>query len=267
MKIDGNKGFTLIELLVVISIISLLVAILLPALAKARESARRVQCLTNVRQLGVAEHTFLVNHNDILPISGSYSWPMKGEMSAWAVSQGTDTYSQFAMLIVDYANGTRDLATWGANPPKVLRCPSRQKIGPSYAACSNSARDFPVTLNALLRTASRLPQVTESVPAFWSDRINIYNGGNNGGAMATNHKKSDWEPVGGNVGWADGSAHWHEYPATGSTMGYKKAGGSGGEHAVPTNNLFVRTDASGYADTTWGLSLANASKQITELTK
>jgi prepilin-type N-terminal cleavage/methylation domain-containing protein/prepilin-type processing-associated H-X9-DG protein len=65
-----RSGFTLVELLVVIGIIALLIALLLPALNRAREAANLVACLSNLRQIGTAARLHQVEHRGWMPIGG-----------------------------------------------------------------------------------------------------------------------------------------------------------------------------------------------------
>jgi prepilin-type N-terminal cleavage/methylation domain-containing protein len=74
MKNQGTRGFTLIELLVVISIISILIAILLPALAKARTSARMVLEISNMRQVGIAILSYATDHKGIILANNAYPY-------------------------------------------------------------------------------------------------------------------------------------------------------------------------------------------------
>jgi len=76
----SHRGFTLIELLVVIAIIAILIALLLPAVQQAREAARRSQCKNNLKQCGLALHTYHDTYKVLPPGAVTSNWIGWGTM-------------------------------------------------------------------------------------------------------------------------------------------------------------------------------------------
>lgn len=142
-SIRQQHGFTLIELLVVIAIISILIAILLPALGSARESARGAQCLSNAKQIATASYAHAFDRDSQLPVGGTIHNVGIGT-AANLGKLGLITYDIAAPKVApypaalnhDYMDNRMDLssaATLGAdlidlNKMRYFQCPSDEVI-------------------------------------------------------------------------------------------------------------------------------------------
>jgi prepilin-type N-terminal cleavage/methylation domain-containing protein/prepilin-type processing-associated H-X9-DG protein len=112
-----RRGFTLIELLVVIAIIAILAAILFPVFAQARESARKTQCASNARQVGMGTQMYLQDYEEMFPIGYLDARPVIGREIIWhfliSPYMGEGRFESYA----DGANNQRPA-------PAVRSCPS-----------------------------------------------------------------------------------------------------------------------------------------------
>jgi prepilin-type N-terminal cleavage/methylation domain-containing protein len=87
-KENSREGFTLIELLVVIAIIAILAAMLLPALSAAKERAKVIQCVSNLKQIGVGVHQYANDNHDTFPCRDSTQLGKPGPFENYALGLG-----------------------------------------------------------------------------------------------------------------------------------------------------------------------------------
>jgi len=230
---EARRGFTLIELLVVISIISLLVALLLPALSRSREQARRTACSVNVRQFVMGVFLYANDNQDVPPPGAGYC------------CSGPSYYGRYGFnnvmrykLATEYS--MRDVKLWV--------CPSgmddRHKLWTShkdnYPVSNGTSYDNnhsqtsygyligfgvvstgfvtdrgptqPLMANSAVFRVSRGVKPSERI--VWWDAIS-----NDGVwktplttwyASSNNHSAPGFIPEGGNYGFLDGHAEWRK---------------------------------------------------------
>lgn len=121
----SRKAFTLIELLVVIAIIAILAAILFPVFAQARESARQTTCLSNLKQIALANLMYAQDYEEtFVPVGGTWeqAWPVQGRLT----NDGSiKPFNGWSMNLLPYIK-SRDL----------FQCPSMDRIFQGRGDCA-----------------------------------------------------------------------------------------------------------------------------------
>jgi prepilin-type N-terminal cleavage/methylation domain-containing protein/prepilin-type processing-associated H-X9-DG protein len=230
-----STGFTLVELLVVIAVISILAALLFPALSNAMERSRRIKCSNNLLQIDLALRMYADSNNDKFPqmTAGNWAWDVPWQVANSMLQNGAtqpifycpscgfsknDFLAQWnefmasppttnSFRVIGYAMtfpGTATIQVTNQNPSIQPREMTDPQTGISYPP--ESASERVLMADATISHAGQADEVNRSLNTY----VNIK--GSYVKAHQSNHLLSNARmPAGGNLGMLDGHVEWRTF--------------------------------------------------------